>query len=371
MRSWRLDVPEDVLEDLDARLRATRLPDPSPHDGWAQGLPLDVAHEVLQHWCERYDWRATEARLNGFGQHVTTIDGVEIHFLHVRSSEAAARPLVLTHGWPGSVIEFLELIGPLTDPVAHGGGPSDAFDVVVPSLPGYGFSSAPREPGWTVERIADAWVALVEQLGYASFLAHGGDWGSVVSTAMAVRSPEAVSGVHLTMPIAPRTDDEPTPAEQQALRRYKQFRQDGQGYAVQQATRPQTLGYGLADSPWGQAAWILEKFHEWTDPTAGRFGGIALDTLLDNVMTYWLSNAGASSARLYYESWGNFDLAPVHVPTGVSRFPYEVVPTSRRWVESRYTDLRTFRVHEAGGHFPALEQPAALVDDLREFARTL
>lgn len=371
MRSLRLDVDDDVLKDLGARLRATRLPDPSPHEGWTQGLPLDVAHEVLEHWINRYDWRSTETRLNGLGQHITRIDGVDVHFLHVRSTEDAARPLMLTHGWPGSVIEFLDVLQPLTDPAAHRGKTSDAFHVVVPSLPGYGFSSAPREPGWTVERIADAWIVLMKRLGYGSFVAHGGDWGSLVSTAMAVRAPGAVTGVHLTMPIVHPTEDEPTPAERRASRRYKKFRDRGRGYGLQQATRPQTLGYGLADSPWGQAAWVLEKFHEWTDPGAGRFGGIPLDTLLDNVMTYWLGNAGASSARLYFESSGNPDLSPVSVPTGISMFPHEILASSRRWVEARHSDVRLFREHDAGGHFAALEQPAALVEDLRAFARTL
>lgn len=371
MRSWDLHVDDEVLADLDRRLAATRLPDASPYEDWVQGLPLAVAREILDHWRGRYDWRRVEARLNGLGQHQTTIDGVDVHLLHVPSRHPDARPLLLTHGWPGSVVEFLDLVGPLIDPTSHGGEASDAFHVVVPSLPGYGFSAAPRTPGWTVERIADAWVELMNRLGHEQFIAHGGDWGSLVSTAIGVRRPDAVAGIHLTMPIVGPTDDEPTPEEEQIMRRYAAFRSQGLAYAMVQTTRPQTLGYALADSPWGQAAWVLEKFHEWTDPAAGRFGGIAVDTLLDNVMTYWLGNAGASSARLYAESFTDPDLSPVEAPAGVSIFPHEVLTGSRRWVAARYRDLRLFEEHEAGGHFAALEQPDTLVDDLRAFARTL
>ena len=371
MRAWELHVRDEVLADLDRRLAATRLPEPSPRDGWTQGLPLAVAQEVLAHWRHRYDWRRTEARLNGLGQHRTTVDDVDVHLLHVPSPHPDARALLLTHGWPGSVVEFLDLVGPLTDPTSHGDEAADAFHVVVPSLPGHGFSDPPRTPGWTVERIADAFVEVMERLGHDRFVAHGGDWGSLVSTAIGVRHPDATAGIHLTMPVVRPTDGDPTPGEARAMRRYRAFRSTGAGYAMIQMTRPQTLGYALADSPWGQAAWVLEKFQEWTDPAAGRFGGIALDTLLDNVMTYWLGNAGASSARLYAESFADPDLTPVEVPTGVSLFPHELFTPSRRWVAARYRDLRQFEEHDAGGHFAALEQPAALLHDLRAFSRTL
>lgn len=371
MQPFTLDVPDDQLEDLHTRLRRTRLPAAGPVGDWSQGLPVAYARELRDHWLEVYDWRASEARLNGSGQLTTTIDGVEIHLLHVRSPIDGARPLLLTHGWPGSVMEFLEILGPLTDPQAHGGERADAFHVVAPSLPGYGFSGVPTELGWGTERIADAWVELMSRLGYAEWIAQGGDWGSMVSTLIGVRHPEAVAGIHLNMPIAPPTTEDLTVAEQQGRARYREHRDRGNAYAAVQSTRPQTLGYGLADSPMGQAAWIIEKFHAWTDHDGDHEQAVARDRLLDNVMLYWLPNRGASSARLYWESFRHPNLDPVEVPTGCSIFPREIVPTSRRFVEARFRDLRHYAEHRRGGHFAALEQPRALVADIRAFARTL
>lgn len=371
MEPFTLDVPEHQLDDLRDRLARTRFPSEEPVDDWSQGLPLAHARELRDHWLEAYDWRTCEARLNALGQQTTTIDGVELHLLHVRSPVADARPLVLTHGWPGSVVEFLDVVGPLTDPAAHGGDPDDAFHVVAPSLPGYGFSSHPAGPGWTAERIADAWVELMGRLGYRDWIAQGGDWGSMISTLIGIRHPDTVAGVHLNMPIAPPTTDDLTEAEQAAMARTQEHLQSGTGYSSQQSTRPQTLGYGLADSPMGQAAWIIEKFHAWTDHDGDHEQVVDRDRLLDNVMLYWLSNTGASSARLYWESFRDINLDPVDVPTGCSVFPKEILGVSRRFVEARFTDLRQYTEHDRGGHFAAMEQPGVLVEDLRAFARTL
>jgi epoxide hydrolase len=371
MHPFTLKIPESALDDLRYRLRRTRFPSEEPVDDWSQGVPVAYARGLRDHWLEVYDWRSTEETLNGFGQHTTTIDGVELHLVHVRSPVAGARPLLITHGWPGSVVEFLDILGPLTDPEAHGGEAGDAFHVVAPSLPGYGFSGTPIEPGWTSERIADAWVTLMTRLGYVDWIAQGGDWGAVVSTLIGLRHPDAVAGIQLNMPLAPPTTDQLTEAEEEGQDRYREHRRWGMGYAEQQLTRPQTLGYGLADSPMGQAAWIIEKFHAWTDHDGDHEQAVARDRLLDNVMLYWLNNTGASSARLYWESFRRRNLEPVHVPAGCSIFPREIFPTSRRFVEARFRDLRQYTEHPRGGHFAALEQPAALVDDIRTFARTL
>jgi pimeloyl-ACP methyl ester carboxylesterase len=370
VRPFTLAVPEIVLEDLRTRLARTRFPDAAPVAGWDQGLPLDYARELRDHWLHRYDWRATETRLNELGQQHTVIDGVDVHLLHVRSPEPAAVPLLLSHGWPGSVVEFLDVIGPLTDPVAHGGDAADAFHVVAPSLPGYGFSSAPTVPGWDVERIADAWVVLMNRLGHGRFIAQGGDWGAMVSTAIAVRHPASLHGVHVNMPLVRPTDDPYTDEERALEARYRRFL-DTAAYGRVQTTSPQTLGYGLADSPMGQAAWIIEKFAQWTDNDGHPEDAVSRDRLLDDVMLYWLSNAGTSSARLYWESWLRPDLSPVEVPAGLSLFPADIMGSSRRWAEARFLDLRTFHVHDRGGHFAALEVPDLLVEDLRAFARTV
>jgi epoxide hydrolase len=371
VQPFTIDVPQRQLDDLRDRLVRTRFPVIEPVDDWSQGVPTAYARTLRDHWVEVYDWRRTEARLNGLGQHTTTIDGADVHLLHVRSPVDDARPLLLTHGWPGSVVEFLDIVGPLTDPAAHGGDAADAFHVVVPSLPGYGFSSAPTSTGWGTERIADAWVVLMQRLGYDGWIAQGGDWGALVSTAIGTRHPDVVAGIHLNMPIARPTTRDLTDAEERAKARFKDHLAWGTGYSTQQATRPQTLGYGLADSPMGQAAWIVEKFHAWTDHDGDHEQVIDRDRMLDNVMLYWLTNAGATSARLYWESFARPNLDPVAVPTGCSIFPGDIFTPSRRFVEARYTDLRQYREHPRGGHFAALERPDELIDDIRTFARTL
>jgi pimeloyl-ACP methyl ester carboxylesterase len=368
-----LDVPEADLEDLRSRLRRTRWPEAETVDDWSQGVPLAYARELCAYWAEQYDWRATEARLNALGQSRTVIDGVGVHFLHVRSPHEGALPLVLTHGWPGSVVEFLDVIGPLTDPTAHGGDATDAFHVVCPSLPGYGFSDRPERNGWNVERIVAAWAELMRRLGYDRYGAQGGDWGSMVTGGLGTADPDHVVGIHVNMPVAgPPADGDGsdlTAEELGALGAYNEHRTWGTGYSKQQSTRPQTLGYGLADSPSGQCAWIVEKFREWTDCDGHPENAVGRDHLLDNVMLYWLPDTGASSARLYWESFRNPRLDPVLVPSGCTIFPREIMRPPRRWVEARYTDLRYWNEVDEGGHFAALEQPALFVDEVRSFFR--
>jgi pimeloyl-ACP methyl ester carboxylesterase len=327
-----------------------------------------VAHDLWRHWVEDYDWRATEARLDALPQFRTVVDGLAIHFVHVRSPHADAMPLIMTHGWPGSIVEFLDVVGPLTDPTAHGGRAEDAFHLVLPSLPGYAFSDKPTRAGWGIPRIASAWEALMRRLGYDRFAAQGGDWGSMVSNALGISHAAHVLGVHLNMPIVmpdPATMDDMTEAEAAALASFEHYQSQGSGYSTQQSTRPQTLGYGLADSLVGQMAWIVEKFWEWADHGGDLFSVFSADRLLDNVMLYWLTNSGASSARLYWESFRDIDLSPIEVPVACSIFPKEIFRTSRRWAEQRFTDLRHFGVLDRGGHFAAFEQPELFVSELR------
>lgn len=319
-------------------------------------------------------WRAREARLNRFAQFTTAIDGVDVHFIHVRSKHADALPLLMTHGWPGSFAEFARTIGPLTDPTAHGGSPQDAFHVVCPSLPGFGFSGKPTGTGWSVERIARAWSTLMPRLGYARYVAHGGDWGSMITTAIALQDTAQCRAVHLTMPLV--TPDvaalgELTATEKRALSDLKKYAKVESGYARQQGTRPQTLGYGLADSPSGQAAWIVEKFYAWTDCRGHPENAVSRDELLDIVMLYWLPNAATSSARLYWESLYRLNRDPVLTPVGISIFPKEIFRCSRRWAEQRFKQLIHFNELDQGGHFAALEQPGLLVDEIRTTFRPL
>jgi pimeloyl-ACP methyl ester carboxylesterase len=371
---YRVGVPDADLADLRRRIAATRWPEPAPATGWAQGFPADRLRELCDFWAGGYDWRATEARLNAVPQFRTVLDGVEIHFLHVRSPHPGALPLILTHGWPGSVLEYLDLVGPLTDPVAHGGSAVDAFDVVLPSLPGYGFSGKPTEPGWGVERIAAAWADLMRGLGYQRFGAAGSDWGTSVSSALGALYPDRLAGIHLVPPLAgPDPADTPTDAERTALADLDRRASTGSAYSEVHRTTPQTVGYALVDSPVGLCAWMGEKLWNWTD---NRHGDPALtrEQILDQVTLYWLTGSAASSARLYAESIGVVSdringavVDRVRVPTGASIFPAEVPRPSRRWAERRYPDLRYWAEHDRGGHFPALEVPDLLVDDLRAF----
>jgi pimeloyl-ACP methyl ester carboxylesterase len=365
---FRIAVPDEALADLKRRLSSTRWPDAQTVDDWSQGMPLAYTRELCAYWRERYDWRAREALLNRFAQFRTEIDGLGIHFIHVRSAHAQARPLLMTHGWPGSLAEFQKVIAPLSDPTAHGGSADDAFHLVCPSLPGFGFSDKPRQTGWGVERIASAWNQLMVRLGYERYFAHGGDWGASVSTMIGLRHAGPCMGIHITMPmVAPdkATLNDLSEQEKRALAALQYYRDWDAGYSTQQATRPQTLAYGLADSPAGQAAWIVEKFQAWMDCDGHPENILTRDELLDNVMLYWLTNSAASSARLYWESFNKRSSEAVKLPSGISMFPKEIFGSSRRWAEKRFTDLRHWSEPARGGHFAALEQPEVLVQELR------
>jgi epoxide hydrolase len=369
---FRIEIPDAALEDLHDRLGRTRLPEAEPVDDWSQGIPLAYIEEIRAYWADGYDWRTTETRLNRLPQFRTEIDGLGIHFVHVRSPHEGARPLVLTHGWPGSIVEFDKVIEPLADPAAHGGDPADAFHVVCPSLPGYGFSDRPRDAGWSVDRTADAWSELMARLGYDDYFAQGGDWGAMVSSAIAMRDLDHIAGIHLNMPVVVPDPSVPmTDAEQAALAKQVRFMEWDAGYSRIQSTRPQTIGYGLTDSPIGQAAWILEKFWSWTDTEAHPEEVLSRDELLDNVMLYWLPATAASSARLYWESFDHLDMSPIKAPVGCSIFPGEIFRPSRRWAEERYLDLRYWGEPTRGGHFAAFEQPEIFVDEVRDCFRTM
>ena len=371
---FRIEIPDAQLDDLRGRLSATRWPDAETVDDWSQGIPLAYVQEVCAYWGEKYDWRAREAALNRFEQFKTTIDDCGIHFVHVRSPHEDAIPLVITHGWPGSVVEFHKVIEPLADPTAHGGDAADAFHVVCPSLPGYGFSDRPLESGWGVGHIADVWAELMSRLGYSRYVAQGGDWGSMVTTRIGIQDPEHCAAIHLNMPLVgpdPDTMDSLTENEQSALAGMQHYQDKDSGYSKQQSTRPQTLGYGLVDSPAGQAAWILEKFWSWTDCQGHPENVLSRDEMLDNVMFYWLTGTGASSARLYWESFSSPPMDVVSVPVGCSIFPKEIFRSSRRWAEKHFGSLLHWNELTKGGHFAAFEQPEIFVDEVRTCFRSL
>ncbi len=371
--NFSLQIPQDQIDDLRRRLAATRWPEAETVTDWSQGAPLSKVRALCAYWQTRYDWRRCETRLNALGQYRTVIDGLGIHFLHIRSAVPGALPLLMTHGWPGSVVEFMKVIGPLVDPSAHGGLPSDAFHLILPSLPGYGFSDKPNKPGWGVERISRAWIELMRRLGYDRYVAQGGDWGAAVTTEIARAKPSGCVAVHLNMPLAlPEDTSDATPAEQEYLARFQRFYLRGRGYSALQGTRPQTLGYGLTDSPAGQAAWIYEKFQDWSDCGGDPENIFTLDELLDNIMLYWLPATAASSARLYWESIAHgFRARPVDIPVGLSVFPKELTPVSRRWAEKVYSNLIHFNEMDRGGHFAAMEQPALFVKEIRDCFRRL
>ena len=365
IRPFTLDVPQSELDDLKARIDLTRWPEKEPVNDWSQGTPLAVLQDLIAYWRNDYDWRRCEARLNALGQYMTDIDGVDIHFLHVRSPRADAMPVVMTHGWPGSVIEFMGVIEQLTNPADPG---APAFHLVLPSLPGYGFSGKPSVTGWGVEKIGRAWGELMARLGYDKWFAQGGDWGSVVTTAIGVQQVAGCIGIHLNMPIARPTEEDlanPTPSELKALGALKHYQDWDSGYSKQQSTRPQTVGYGLVDSPAGLAGWILEKIWAWTDNQGSPWDALSRDQVLDNIMLYWLPRNGASSARLYWESFGSFAAQEITIPVAATAFPREVLPTPRKWAERNYRKLVHWGEMERGGHFAAWEQPEDFVGELR------
>lgn len=371
IRPFTLAVPQAQIDDLHARIDMTRWPEKEPVDDWSQGVPLASLRALVDHWRHSYDWRACEARLNGFGQFITEVDGLDIHFLHVRSKHAGAMPLILTHGWPGSVVEFLEVIAPLTDPEAHGGRTEDAFHVVVPSLPGYGFSGKPERTGWDVARVGEAWAELMARLGYQRWVAQGGDWGAIVTTVMGAQAPKGLVGIHTNMPIArilPEDREDTDPAVVAALAAGANYNNFDSGYSKIQSTRPQTVGYGLVDSPVGLAGWIYEKMWAWTDNQGAPEDALSRDTILDNVMLYWLSASGASSARMYWESFGTIGRGDfrVDLPAGVSTFPREITKAPRKWAERTLRNLVFWNDCARGGHFAAWEQPGLFVDEVRK-----
>jgi pimeloyl-ACP methyl ester carboxylesterase len=378
MKSYRVDIAQEDLDDLHRRLDATRWPDELPGVGWDRGVPLDHLKELVDYWRNSYDWRAAEARLNTYPQFVTEIDGAQVHFLHVKSPEPDARPLLLSHGWPGSIVEFLDVIGPLTDPRAHGGDPADAFHLVIPSLPGFGFSGPTKEVGWDVRRIARALNELMDRLGYDRYAVQGGDWGSFISLDLGRVAPDRVIGSYITFVVAAPSGDPAEmatlePADLARLGTLERYDKELSAYFKLQATRPQTLAYALADSPVGQLAWIAEKFKTWTDPANGLPDGVDRDLLLTNVMIYWLTNTAGSSARLYYEfaPLAYAPPEPVTVPVAVGVFPHEIFLPVRKLAERDMPTLARWTEFDSGGHFSAIEAPTALVEDIRAFFQTL
>ena len=368
IQPFTLAIPQADLDDLRRRLDRTRWPDKETVDDWSQGAPLARVQALCARWRDGYDWRATEARLNALGQYRTTIDGLGVHFLHVRSKHENALPLLITHGWPGSVMEFMKVIGPLTDPTAHGGRAEDAFHVIAPSLPGYGFSDKPAETGWGLRRIAAAWIELMRRLGYTRWVAQGGDWGAGVTTHIGVLRPPPCAAIHVNFPLAmPDAEGlkDLTDQEKEYLAGLAHYQEWDSGYAKEQSTRPQTVGYGLVDSPAGQAAWIYEKLWSWIDHSGAPEDILSQDEMIDNIMLYWLPAAGASSARLYWESLAEFTGTQLDLPVGVSRFKREVFRASRRWADRWMSDIIHWGELDRGGHFAAWEQPELFVGEVR------
>ncbi|MFK4246027.1 alpha/beta fold hydrolase [Micromonospora chokoriensis] len=357
--------PEAALDDLRERLLRTRWPDPEPVEDWSQGVPLHRLRALCDYWRDGYDWRACEARLNAFSPSTTRIDGLDIHFLHLRSPEAAAMPLVMTHGWPGSIIEFLEVAPMLADPRAHGGDPRDAFHVVLPSMPGFGLSGKPTETGWGPDRTAKAWVELMRRLGYDSFGAQGGDWGHAVTTALGAIGEPTVRAIHSNMFPTYGTEEVTDEQEERGLQRWRDFQANESGYQHEQIQSPQTIGYALTDSPVGQAAWLYEKYEQWTDYDGDPENLLSRDEMLDNITLYWLTGTAASSARIYWESFRTYRDPKVEVPVGVSLFPRDIYLASRRWVQQRYPNLVHYNELQKGGHFAAWEQPELLAAEVR------
>lgn len=376
IRSYRIAVPDAALDDLRQRLERTRWADELPDVGWSYGVPVGYLRELAEYWRSTYDWRAQEAGLNALPQFTTTIDGQNIHFLHVRSPEPDALPLVITHGWPGSIVEFLNVIGPLSDPRNHGGDPADAFHLVVPSVPGFGFSGPTHERGWNTGRVAGAWVELMARLGYGRYGAQGGDTGAIVSPELGRLDPDHVVGVHVNNLLSFPSGDPAElaglgAADQARLAYLERYQREMAGYAIIQSTRPQTLAHALTDSPAGQLAWIVEKFREWTDPRAALpEEAVDRDLLLTNVSIYWFTATAASSARIYYEgarTWGQLP-ARSAVPTGVAVYPTD---TTIRPLAERDHNVVRWSEFDRGGHFAAMETPDLLVADVREFFRGL
>jgi pimeloyl-ACP methyl ester carboxylesterase len=389
IRPFQVDVPEEKLAELRRRIVATRLPSGELVDDRSQGVQLATIKALADFWTTDYDWRACEARLNALPQFMTEIDGVDIHFIHVRSPHENALPLIMTHGWPGSVIELLETIGPLTDPTAHGGDAEDAFDLVLPSMPGYGFSAEPTELGWNVARIAGAWAELMRRLGYTRYVAQGGDVGAAVTDTMGRQGPEGLRGVHMNLLVAALAIGDQLPAESERERATREaldnFRETGFGYFLEMATRPQTIGYALLDSPVAMAAWMLDHDTDSYYKIARAFiedrpaGNLTREHIVDNITLYWLTGTGASAARSYWEDGllraqaAASGQAPpdVKVPVAFTTFPGEIFPAPRSWAEAAYPDLAYFGEVERGGHFAAWEEPELFAGEMRTAFRAV
>jgi len=373
---FKIQVPQEALDDLKRRLASTRWPERETVGDWSQGVPLQKAQALIAYWREKYDWRQFEARLNAFPQYRTQIDGLGIHFIHVRSPHRNALPIILTHGWPGSLVEFMEIIGPISDPTRYGGRAEDAFHVVVPSLPGFAFSEKPVEAGWDVNRIARAWATLMQRLGYDRWVAQGGDWGAGVTHALAHQRPQGLIAAHVNWQFVfpKKLPDNPTPAERRAIDRASWFANDQSGYFREHATRPQTIGYPLADSAAGQALWIYEKFQAWTDNHGNPEDALAVDAMLDNISLYWFTDAAASSARIYWENtragFGGLSRGRIELPMAASVFPHEIFCPPKAWAEALWPNLFYWNELDKGGHFAAFEQPKLFTEELRNAFRS-
>ena len=374
---FRINVSDAVLQDLKTRLRMSRLPEEIPGTGWDYGTDLAYLRSLITYWRDQFDWRAQERKLNDLPQFKTTIDGVDIHFVHIKSKERGAFPLAITHGWPGSFVEFTKIVGPLSDPVGSGGRAEDAFDIVAISLPGFGFSGKPAARGYSPEKMASIIATLMARLGYTRYGVQGGDWGGIISRLVALNDPTHVAGLHLNFCIAgapPGAADPNAGVPAEELRRYQArqaYMENERAYQQIQATKPQTLGFALEDSPAGLAAWIVEKFRTWCDCDGNVESKFTKDELLTNIMVYWVTQTATSSARIYYENRvATPNPGRVSVPTACALFPKELVVPPRKWVEARY-NLVKWTEMPRGGHFAALEQPDLLVTDVRDFFRTL
>lgn len=374
IRPFEVSIPDSEIEDLRRRLANTRWPDPETVPDWSQGVRLENGRSLIEYWQRHYDWRRFTSGLARFPHFVTEIDGLDIHFIHVRSKNPDAMPLILTHGWPGSFIDFLKLIGPLTDPAAFGGDAADSFHIVVPSLPGFGFSQKPTETGWTVTRIATAWAELMQRLGYTTWTAQGGDWGAAVTTALGALQPKGLLGIHLnTQYVFPaQLPDDLSAEERHAAETLALYLGDLGGSNHLQATKPQTVGFALADSPAGQAAWIYEKFQSKTDNQGLAEDALSIDDMLDVISLYWLTNTAASSGRIYWENYSGALAGPkLALPVAVTVFPRDIPLPPRSWIEDTYSNLIHYGKADKGGHFPALEQPELLVREIRTGLRSL
>jgi len=374
---FRAGFPEDAFRDLKRRLSMTRWPERETVGDWSQGVPLEKARALIAYWRDKYDLRRFEARINAFPQYRTRIDKLGIHFIHARSPHSNALPIVLTHGWPGSFVEFMEVIGPLSDPTRHGGRAEDAFHVVVPSLPGFAFSDKPTETGWDVDRIARAWATLMQRLGYDRWVAQGGDWGAGVTHALAQQRPQGLIAAHVNWQFVfpEKLPDNPTPAERRAMDGAARFANDQSGYFREQATRPQTIGYPLADSAAGQALWIYEKFQAWTDNHGNPEDALGTDSMLDDISLYWFTNTAASSARIYWENTragaAGLSKGRIELPMAASVFPREIFRPPKAWAEALWPNLFYWNELDKGGHFAAFEQPALFTEEMRKAFRSL